>query len=257
MNTGPRASLIAHMVAGYPDFEESLEVARGLAAGGAYALEIQIPFSDPNADGPLIENACRTALRGGFKVADTWKLLEVIRAESSIPIFLMSYASTAISRGLENFLRRAVDFATTGIIVPNLVPGADEGLFRAAAELACPAVPVLVPWVSDQRLEEILAMQIEWIYIALRSGITGAYTRIETPQRDFLAKIRARQRRPRIMAGFGIQHAYQVADLMGFVEAVVVGSAIVKAVGRARHPREAARRLVEELRNVSPARAPD
>jgi len=257
MSANIGVSLITHMVAGYPDFEESLEVARGLVAGGAYALEIQIPFSDPNADGPVIENACKAALSRGFKVADTWKLLEAIRAEFTIPIFLMSYASTALSRGLENFLRRAAEFATTGIIIPNLAPGADEGLFCAAAEFACPAVPVLVPWVSEQRLDEILAMPIEWIYVALRSGITGAYTKIEAPQRDFLTKIRARQRRPRIMAGFGIQYPSQAANLMGFAEAVVIGSAIVKTVGGARRPREAARRLVEELRNVTPSRAPD
>jgi len=188
-------------------------------------------------------------------VADTWKLLEAIRAESTIPIFLMSYASIAVRCGLENFLNRAVEFATTGIIIPNLVPGADEGLFHAAAELACPAVPVLVPWISEQRLDEILAMPIDWIYVALRSGITGAYTQIETPQRNFLTEIRTRQRRPRIMAGFGIQNSSQVADLQGLVEAVVVGSSIVKTIGNARRPGEAARRLVEKLQNVTPYRS--
>jgi len=257
MRIGVRSPLITHMIAGYPDFEKSLEVARGLIAGGAYALEIQIPFSDPNSDGPLIENACKVALSRGFKVADTWSLLEAIRAESTIPIFLMSYASIAISHGLENFLRRAAEFTATGIIIPNLVPGADEGLFRAAAKFACPAVPVLVPWISEKRLDEILAVPIEWVYVALRSGITGAYTQIEAFQHSFLTRIRARRRRPKIMAGFGIRNASQVADLLGFVEAVVVGSAIVKTISSAQHPGEAVRRLVEELRNITPPRAPD
>jgi len=251
-----RGSLITHMVAGYPDFEKSLEVARGLIAGGAYALEIQIPFSEPNADGPLIENACKVALSKGFKVVDTWRLLEAIRAESTIPIFLMSYASIAISLGLENLLHRATEFAATGIIIPNLVPGADEGLFCTAAEFSCPAVPVLVPWISEQRLDEILAMPIEWVYVVLRSGITGAYTQIEAPQHGFLTRIRERQHRPRIMAGFGIQNSSQVAELLEFVEAVVVGSAIVKTIGGARHPGEAVRNLVEELRNITSPRAP-
>lgn len=247
MNPDAKGSLITHMVAGYPDFEKSLEVARSLIAGGAYALEIQIPFSDPNADGPLIENACRVALRKGFKVIDTWRLLGAIRAESTIPIFLMSYANIAISYGLENFLRRAVEFTTTGIIIPNLVPGADEGLFSVAAEFACPAVPVLVPWINEQRLDEILAMPIDWIYVALRSGITGAYTEIGAPQRNFLAKIRARRLCPRIMAGFGIQNATQVTALLEFVDAAVVGSAIVKTISSARRPGDAVRKLMVEL----------
>jgi len=256
MSDSVKDALVTHMVAGYPDFEKSLDVARGLIAGGAYALEIQIPFSDPNADGPLIENACRVALSKGFKVMDTWRLLEAIRAESAIPIFLMSYASIAISCGIENFLRHAVEFSATGIIIPNLVPGTDEGLFNIAAELACPAVPVLVPWVNEQRLNEILSMPIEWIYVALRSGITGPYTPIEAPQRNFLAKIKAREHRPSIMAGFGIQNSFQVKDLLGLVEAAVVGSAIVKTISTAQSPGEAARKLVEELLGLTPPRTP-
>ncbi|MCK5735011.1 MAG: tryptophan synthase subunit alpha, partial [Spirochaetaceae bacterium] len=148
--------IVTHFIAGYPNYEASLEVARGLIAGGAYALEMQIPFSDPNADGPVIEGACRVALDEDFKVSDAWRLLEAIRAESDIPVFVMSYASLVFTPGVDTFVRRAKDAGASGLIIPDLVPGADEGLFTAAADAGCPAVPVVVPWITDERLDEIL-----------------------------------------------------------------------------------------------------
>ena len=244
--------IVTHFIAGYPDSDASLEAARGLIAGGAYALEMQIPFSDPNADGPVIESACQQALDGGFRVDDAFRLLEAIRAESDIPVFVMSYASLVVAPGVQAFASRAAAAGATGLIIPDLVPGSDEGLYAAAAAAGCPAVPVVVPWITDERLEEILAEKIDWIYVALRSGITGTYTELGDRQASFLAKLAERRPYggPRVMAGFGIQKAEQVASLVTMADAAIVGSALVRAIGEAGPERagDAARRLVEELR---------
>ncbi len=243
--------IVTHFIAGYPSYEASLEVARGLIAGGAYALEMQIPFSDPNADGPVIEGACRVALDEGFKVADAWRLLEAIRAESDIPVFVMSYASLVFTPGVDTFVRRAKDVGAAGLIIPDLVPGADEGLFAVAAEAGCPAVPVVVPWISDQRLDEILSEPIEWIYVALRSGITGTYTELGSEQESFLAKFREMCKAPRVMAGFGIQDSAQVAAVVEMADAAIVGSALVRAIGEgAEDAGEVVRKMVEKLLGV-------
>ncbi len=225
--------IVTHFIAGYPDFNTSLEVARGLIAGGAYALEMQIPFSDPNADGPVIEGACRQALDAGFTTADAWRLLEAVRAESDIPVFVMSYASLVFAPGVENFVRRGKDAGASGYIVPDLVPGSDEGLFAAAAEAGCPAVPVVVPWISDARLDEILSEPIEWIYVALRSGITGTYTELGAEQERFLGKFREMCNPPRVMAGFGIQDASQVKAVVEMADAAIVVSSLVRAIDKA------------------------
>ncbi len=225
--------IVTHFIAGFPTYEASLEVARGLIAGGAYALEMQIPFSDPNADGPVIEGACRQALDAGFKVADAWRLLEAVRAESDIPVFVMSYASLVVTPGVEKFVRRAKAAGASGLIIPDLVHGSDEGLFAAAAEAGCPAVPVVVPWVSDERLDEILTEPIDWIYVALRSGITGTYTEFGVEQEEFLAKFRQMCNAPRVMAGFGIQDAAQVSAVVEMADAAIVGSALVRAIDEA------------------------
>ncbi len=225
--------VITHFIAGYPSYDISLDVARGLIAGGAFALEMQIPFSDPSADGPVIEGACRDALSAGFTTRDAFQLLETIRSESNIPVFVMSYASLVFTPGVENFIHQAKKSGASGLIVPDLTPGADEGLFQSAAEAQCPAVPVIVPWISMKRLKQILAEPIEWVYAALRSGITGTYTEIGNRQTEFLESIRRLRKgsTPKVMAGFGIQRSEQIQSVTA-ADAVVVGSALVKAIAR-------------------------
>lgn len=244
--------IVTHFIAGFPSYEASLDAARGLIASGAFALEMQIPFSDPNADGPVIESACNQALAAGFTVDDAFRLLAEITAESDIPVFVMSYASLAVTPGVEAFARRAKEAGAAGLIIPDLVPGADEGLYDVAAAAGCPAVPVVVPWITDERLEEILKVRAEWIYVALRSGITGTYTELGEEQAAFLAKLRERQPSggPKVMAGFGIQKAEQVQVLVTMADAAIVGSALVRAIGAAgpEGAGAAARELVEELR---------
>ncbi len=227
--------IVTHFIAGFPTYEASLEAARGLIAGGAYALEMQIPFSDPSADGPVIEEACRDALAGGFKTEDAFRLLETIRNESNIPIFVMSYANLVITPGVRTFVCRAVKAGASGLIIPDLTPGDDEGLFAAAAEAGCPAIPVIVPWINLRRQSKVLSEPIEWVYVALRSGITGMYTKIDDGQVAFLSRLRKAQgdKRIRIMAGFGIQRQEQLAMLMPIVDAVIVGSALVKVIAAA------------------------
>lgn len=254
-------NIITHFVAGFPDYQRSLEVARGLIAGGAFALEMQIPFSDPNADGPVIEGACRVALENGFRVEDAWRLLETIREESEIPVFVMSYACLVFTPGVENFIRRGKSADATGFIIPDLVPGSDEGLYAAAASAGVRAVPVIVPWIADWRLDEILSEPIDWIYVALRGGITGAYTELGTKQEEFLKKLKARgmaknrrgsggERAFRVMAGFGIQRSEQVAAVTAIADAAIVGSALVKAIEEtgSAEPGETARALVGKLK---------
>jgi len=244
--------LVTHFVAGYPDLESSFEMALGLIEGGAWALELQIPFSDPSADGPVIEEACRTALAAGFRVGDAFRLLERIRQVSSLPVFLMSYAGIVFNRGVERFVQEALQAGVAGLIIPDLIPGADEGLYREGAIQQMPVVPVLVPGVPEGRLEEILAEKPEWVYLALRSGITGAPTRLDDTNLGVLDRLKSRG--VKVMAGFGIRGFRQVEMLQPHCEAVVAGSALVEEVfgknrvsSAADSPRARAARAVQKL----------
>ena len=125
------ADIVSHFIAGYPNLKFSFETAlRTLAEGGAAYLEMQIPFSDPSADGPVIEGACREALAGGFKVDDAFPLLQRIRKETGIPVFLMSYGNILFSRGIPSFVKQAKEAGAAGLIIPDLVYGRDEGLYE-------------------------------------------------------------------------------------------------------------------------------
>ena len=224
-------NLMAHMIAGYPDLETSLETARGLVAGGASILEIQFPFSDPSADGPAIQAACTEALAAGFKVDDGWKLVETVRQEfPAIPVFVMSYASIVVTKGVEAFVVRAQAAGVAGLIIPDLAPGTDEGLFAIGKKLGVAVVPVIVPSVPRERLDAILALQPEWVYTAIRAGITGTHTTLTPALMGFLTTLNARTK---VMAGFGIDSAQQVQDLAPSVHSIVVGSALVRVVATA------------------------
>ncbi|HDQ14013.1 MAG TPA: tryptophan synthase subunit alpha [Sediminispirochaeta sp.] len=228
MNKPQKIRLMAHLVAGYPSLDESFTVARALQAGGADILELQLPFSDPAADGPVIQEACAKALSSGTKVEDGFRLLERIRKELEIPVFLMSYANLVVRMGVEKFVRRAKSAGAAGLIVPDLTPGYDEGLYEAGRGIGIEVVPVLTTGTSASRLESILSERPRYLYCALRSGITGALTRPSEEALYFLDALGGRDME--LMAGFGIRKSEQVRALQGHADIAVAGSVFVREI---------------------------
>lgn len=246
--SGKNYRLVTHFIAGYPDGETSFETAMGFIEGGAYALEMQIPFSDPSADGPVIEAACRKALASGFRVDDAFTLAKRIRQVSSLPVFLMSYAGIVFNRGIRRFVGEAREAGFSGLIVPDLIPGADEGLYREGRIRGMPVVPVLVPGLPRERLEEILAESPEWVYLALRSGITGRLTTLDDNNLGYLDGLR--HRGVKVMAGFGVRSFSQVEILQPHCEAVVVGSYLVEEVFRGELSNRTAAKIRQRARQT-------
>jgi len=223
--------IMAHLVAGYPDLEGSLEVARGLLEGGCAYLEVQFPFSDPTADGPLIQEACDTALRSGFRVAQGFELVRRIRSFRPIPVFLMSYANPVVAGGVGEFLDRAREAGAAGIIVPDLPVDSDEGLYARSRELGLEAVPVVAPNITEERLELVGGTGARYLYAALRPGITGQRTEIGIENLAFLGRLDRPGRK--VLAGFGVSDPAQVRALAPHVHAVIVGSAFIRDIREA------------------------
>jgi tryptophan synthase alpha chain len=240
---------MAHMVACYPDRAACLAVARALVDGGCQYLELQFPFSDPTADGPDIQAACASALTAGFAVADGFRLVSEIRAFTRVPIFIMGYANLLFTRGVGRFLAEAKRAGAAGVIVPDLPPDYDEGLFDGAGDAGLSAMPVLSPSMGAERLRRVASLQAADVYATLRSGTTGALTTIDPGSLAFLGSIAeaCAGRPPRIFAGFGVSRREQVTVLQPHVHAVVVGSALVREAAKGREPFANVRRLVEEL----------
>lgn len=243
-----RARIMAHMVCYYPDRHESEEVARGLVEGGAEYIEIQFPFSDPSADGPAIQTACTRALEEGFTVNEGFESVSAVHGATGAKIFIMSYASIVVARGVDRFCQQARDSGAKGLIVPDLQPGYDEGLYEAGRRYSLEIVPVVAPRISPKRRKEVLALNPAYLYASLRLGITGSHTDVGDEVTSFLSGFTGGVR---ILAGFGIHRRDQVDALKDKVHALVVGSAIVRAVASAhetgRSVREAAGHTVHTL----------
>jgi tryptophan synthase alpha chain len=222
-------TLMTHFIAGYPSVEESLKIGKALIAGGASYLEMQIPYSDPAADGPVIAAACDKALSAGFKVDRAFEMCRELTSQADgVPLFLMSYGGIVFNAGVEDFVARAKESGAAGLIIPDLAPGTDEGLAAACKKAGIFYVPVLIPGITDERMNEILSINPEWVYLALRRGITGSLTELGPENLDTLDKLKAGN--VKIMAGFGIQQRYQVESIAPHCDAVIVGSQIVRAV---------------------------
>ncbi len=247
MSAAPR--IMAHMVAGFPDRDASLAVARALATGGCACLELQLPFSDPTADGPDIQAACAAALEAGFTVDDGFRLAAEIRSFTGVPLYLMGYANLLFVRGIGRFLADAKAAGAAGLIVPDLPPDYDEGLFAAAAGAGLSAMPVVSPSMSPERLRRVASLRAADVYATLRIGTTGASTEVDAGSLAFLgAIVRSFEgRAPSVFAGFGVSSREQVTALQPHVHAVVVGSALVREVARGKPPFVNVRGLMEEL----------
>jgi tryptophan synthase alpha chain len=220
--------IMAHLVAHFPTRGGSLDAAAALAEGGASYLELQFPFSDPTADGPVIQSACTAALRQGFTVSDGMKLAAEILSRTGVPLFIMGYANTVFFRGLKRFLEEARQAGVRGLIIPDLPPGCDEGLYSLGAGVGLAVVPVICPTIGDERLDTVLSLKPEYVYATLRTGITGAYSDIGERNIGFLRRVS--KSGSKVIAGFGISSRRQVEMLSPFVHASVVGSAFVKEI---------------------------
>ena len=220
---------MAHLVAGYPDWDTSLQFGRGLAEAGSSYLEVQFPFSDGTADGPMIQAACDTALQNGFTLARGFELVRALTAEVETPVAVMTYANLIFQNGVSSFVSRCRDARVEAIIAPDLPPDYDEGLYGEARSCAIEVIPVVAPTVTTDRLQFMLqSASGNLVYVALRKGITGTYTELGPRTMQFLASVR--DAGARIAAGFGIRNHQQVEMLGSLVDYVVVGSLLVEAL---------------------------
>lgn len=224
-----KIKLMSHLVAGYPTDQLALTAARSLIKGGADILEIQLPFSDPSADGPAIQEACTKVLERGYRTAEGLKFIETLHKEfPDVPIYLMSYGSLIYTPGIRNFCKKASEAGVKGMIIPDLPFDFDEGLTAACKEFGMENIPVAAPTMSKERLEKLANAGFKYIYAALRAGITGTNTTIDKSTLNFISNVS--KGGSKVYGGFGISNGEQSEALASSVEAVVAGSVFVRLI---------------------------
>ncbi|MEZ5290228.1 MAG: tryptophan synthase subunit alpha [Vicinamibacterales bacterium] len=224
-----RTGLVAYVTAGDPDLARSADVIRAVDRGGADVIELGVPFSDPLADGPVIQRATERALASGTTLAKVLDMAAALASSVSAPLVLFTYANPVVRLGLEPFARRAAAAGIAGVLVLDLPPE-EAGEARAAfgAE-GLDTIFLLSPTTSTDRIRRAAALGSGFLYGISRLGVTGARAEVADSAEALAARVRAETDRP-LALGFGFSRPEHVRAVGAWADAAVVGSALVQVV---------------------------
>ncbi len=224
-----KKSLVCFLTAGDPSLACLPEVVAGLARGGADAVEIGIPFSDPIADGPVIQAASQRALDRGVRVRDVLEAVALVRERTDVPIILMTYYNPVLRLGLPEFASAAKQHGADGVIVTDLTPEEAGPWCAASAGQGLDTVFLVAPTSTDARVRAACEISTGFVYCVARTGVTGAGETAWSETRDLVTRVRAVTPLPALV-GFGVRSAVDVAAVHEFADGAIVGSAFVQAL---------------------------
>lgn len=237
-----RTGLVTYTTAGDPDLARSAAILKALDRAGADILEVGVPFSDPLADGPVIQRATERALAAGGSLKAALSLIEAVRAEVSAPIVVFSYANPLLRMGLRAFAARAASAGVDGVLALDL-PIEEAGEFREVlASAGLDTIFLLSPTTSDARIRKAAELGRGFLYGISRHGVTGARDQVASGAEALVRRIRAQTAMP-VALGFGISRPEHVAEVGAYADAAVVGSALVSRIAEA----SGSPRLIDEV----------
>jgi tryptophan synthase alpha chain len=242
-----RTGLVTYTTAGDPDLPRSGEILKALDRAGADVLEVGVPFSDPLADGPVIQRATERALAAGGSLRTALALIAEVRPAVAAPIVVFSYANPMLRLGLEPFARQAADAGVDGVLALDL-PIEEAGGFRETlAASGIDTIFLLSPTTTDARIRKAAELGRGFLYGISRLGVTGARDQVASGARALVERIRARSSMP-IALGFGISRPEHVAEVGTYADAAVVGSALVAVIAESNGAPDLIERVEEYVR---------
>jgi len=227
-----RKQLIPYVTGGYPTKEGCVELLNACAAGGADQIELGIPFSDPLADGPVIQATSHKALTGGVTTDD---LLAIAGNFKAAPLLFMTYINPVMQYGEKRFFDAAAKAGIKGVILPDVPPEEADAVSAASDASKVPVVFLISPTCSDERIRMIDKLSKSWIYIVSLKGVTGAAMKSDVPA--FVKRVRKSTKHP-LYVGFGIQTPDDAARVAEFADGIIVGSALLKIVENGGGPKD-------------------
>jgi tryptophan synthase alpha chain len=252
-----RTALMPYVTMGYPALGSAMDLVPVIAEAGADLVELGVPFSDPLADGATIQASSQKALENGMSLALCLEQAAALRAKGvTIPFVLMGYYNPIVQFGLERFAEAAANAGIDGIIVPDLPPEESDALCAAVAVRGLDFIFLLAPTSGALRAQTVVEKSGGFVYLVSLVGVTGARDALPPDLADFVNRVRTVTNKP-LAVGFGIATPEQAAQVAWIADGVIVGSALIKAVGAAENPAEAAQAFVSALRDGMDKRRSD
>ncbi|HEV2784014.1 MAG TPA: tryptophan synthase subunit alpha [Actinophytocola sp.] len=224
-----RAALVGYLPAGYPTVDASVELLRAIIDAGADLVEVGVPYSDPVIDGPTIQAAADVALRGGFRLRDLFRVVEAVSAAGGRAV-VMTYWNPVHRYGVDAFARDLAAAGGLGMITPDLIPDEAADWLAASDAHHLDRIFLIAPSSTEERIVRTAGAASGFLYATAVMGVTGARDSVGSAAAGLVARARAHTALP-IGVGLGVRSGDQAAEVAGFADAVIVGSALVTAAG--------------------------
>ena len=224
---------MTHVVVGYPTLSASIELARRMLKIGVDALELQIPFSDPIADGPVIMHANDMALRQGVRVKDCLSAMQQLSTTTQTPLYFMGYYNTVFRYGVNKFARDAKLAGASGLIIPDIPPEEEhhEHFLAACKHYRLHRIGVISPASTNTRVIKNSQVSSGFLYCLARMGVTGSQKQLSPDLIQYLSNVRTLTHLP-LAVGFGISKPKHIQALIGHADIAVIGSAVIEQVNK-------------------------
>jgi tryptophan synthase alpha chain len=248
LKSARRTALMPYLTLGYPDRDSALDLVPAIARAGADLIELGVPFSDPLADGATIQASSQRALENGMALSLCLDQAAALRAAGiEVPFVLMGYYNPIYQMGIDTFAKRAASSGVDGAIVPDLPPEESSPLGEALRAQGIDPIFLLAPTSGQARVRQVAGQASGFLYLVSLVGVTGARQHLPPELEAFVARVRSATDLP-LAVGFGIGTPQQAARVASIADGVIVGSALVRAIGAAADPIEGARAFVASLR---------
>lgn len=246
-----KPAFMPYFPVGYPTLPDSLDALEALGKNGADLIEVGIPFSDPLADGPVIQQATQVALRNGVTLRHVLdSIAELRRRGVTVPLIPMGYYNPILQFGLKDFARAAEKAGADGLIVPDL-PVEESAELEDALGGGLPYIRMLAPTTAADRAHRICAAAKGFLYLVSVTGVTGAREKVSADLPGFIHRVRgAVPKGLPLCVGFGIANPAQAAEVGRIADGVIVGTACVRAIGESREPKRAAAEFANSFRKA-------
>jgi tryptophan synthase alpha chain len=231
-----QCALIPFVTAGDPDLATTAAALKTLDRNGADFLELGVPYSDPLADGPVIQAAATRALQKGTTLDDVLELVKTVSPELQAPIILFTYYNPILNRGIDTFFKDIAAAGAKGLVVPDLPLEEVSGVLESATQHGIEVILLVAPTSPKERIQAIAEKSQGFIYLVSVTGVTGIRTEIQSRVKELLEELHSLTDKP-IAVGFGVSQADQAAQLRAWgADGVVVGSAFVKRLANTDNP---------------------